>query len=36
MFALQDGTEIQAFIAECAGKIVGVSIVRREEVRPYV
>jgi hypothetical protein len=28
----QDGTEIQAFVAECQGQIVGLSIIRREEV----
>jgi len=29
---LQDGTEIKAFVAQCQGQIVGVAVVRREEV----
>lgn len=29
---LQDGMEIQAFVAECQGQIVGTAIIRREEV----
>lgn len=28
----KDGTEIQAFVAECQGQIVGLSVIRREEV----
>jgi hypothetical protein len=28
-----DGTEIQAFVAECNQQIVGVAVIRREEVR---
>ena len=30
---LQDGTEIQAYVAECQKQIVGIAIIRREEVR---
>ena len=28
----QDGTQIQAYVAECCGQIVGVSVIRQEEV----
>ncbi|KAK6999486.1 cilia- and flagella-associated protein 61 [Biomphalaria glabrata] len=31
-----DGTEIQAFVGECLGQIVGVSIIRREEDIDYI
>ncbi|KAJ8309534.1 hypothetical protein KUTeg_014408 [Tegillarca granosa] len=31
-----DGTEIQAFVAECQGQIVGVAILRREENIEYI
>lgn len=31
----KDGTEIQAFVAECQGQIVGLSVIRREEVMIY-
>ncbi|XP_077972543.1 cilia- and flagella-associated protein 61-like [Styela clava] len=31
-----DGTEVQAFVAECLGQIVGVAIVRREENIEYI
>ena len=31
--SLQDGTEIQAFVAESQSSIVGIAIVRREEVQ---
>ena len=27
-----DGTEVQAFVAECNTQIVGVAVIRREEV----
>ena len=29
---MQDGTEIQAFVAEISHQMVGVAIIRREEV----
>ncbi|KAK3093002.1 hypothetical protein FSP39_009876 [Pinctada imbricata] len=32
----EDGTEIQAFVAECMGQIVGVAIIRREEDIEYI
>lgn len=32
----KDGTEIQAFVAECQGQIVGLSVIRREEVMIYL
>lgn len=32
----EDGTEIQAFVAECQGQIVGLSVIRREENIEYI
>ncbi|XP_064599733.1 cilia- and flagella-associated protein 61-like [Liolophura sinensis] len=32
----QDGTEIQAFVAECQKQIVGIAIIRREEDIEYI
>lgn len=32
----KDGTEIQTFVAECQGQIVGLSVIRREEVIVYL
>ena len=29
----QDGLPIQAFVADCGGQVVGVAILRKEEVR---
>jgi len=32
MFFYQDGTQIQAFVAESMEQVVGVAVLRREEV----
>ena len=36
MSQFQDGTEIQAFVAECNSQVVGVAMLRREESVEYI